>query len=128
MSHAQAEASRDRLLIVEDDAAQRVGLQKLLSSWGYNVDVARDGREALEKITQDRPTIVLSDLIMPDLSGLELLAKVKQDGADVTISRHRYSSILRVRSASTLSRVVSWRSKWWSFTPVSLRKTSRAKP
>ena len=38
------DATRDRLLIVEDDATQRVGLQKLLTSWGYNVEVARDGR------------------------------------------------------------------------------------
>ena len=40
--------SPDRLLIVEDDAAQRTGLQKLLTSWGFTVDIAKDGREALE--------------------------------------------------------------------------------
>ena len=54
------------LLIVEDDAAQRVGLQQLLKSWGYAVDVASDGREAPRRRSRsDRPTIVLSDLVMP---------------------------------------------------------------
>ena len=41
---------RDQLLVVEDDAAQRVGLQQLLKSWGFAVEVAIDGQEALEKI------------------------------------------------------------------------------
>ncbi len=54
-----ASASTDRVLIVEDDAAQRLGLQQLIRSWGFAVDVASDGRDALEKITADRPTIVL---------------------------------------------------------------------
>ncbi|HEX5071188.1 MAG TPA: sigma-54 dependent transcriptional regulator [Vicinamibacterales bacterium] len=76
---------RDRLLIVEDDAAQRVGLQKLLTSWGFTVDVARDGREALEKIAADRPGIVLSDMVMPNMGGLDLLRALKQDGADITM-------------------------------------------
>ena len=80
-----ATSVRDRLLIVEDDAAQRLGLQKLLTSWGFNVGVASDGREALERIAQDRPSIVLSDLVMPNLGGLDLLKTLKQDDADVTV-------------------------------------------
>jgi DNA-binding NtrC family response regulator len=68
----------DRILVVEDDAAQRVGLQQLLRSWGYSVDVAMNGREALERIAHERPTIVLSDLVMPTMDGLELLRALKQ--------------------------------------------------
>jgi DNA-binding NtrC family response regulator len=79
------ETTRDRLLIVEDDAAQRLGLQKLLSSWGFDVDVARDGREALARINDLRPAIVLSDLVMPNMGGIDLLRALKQDDADVTL-------------------------------------------
>jgi DNA-binding NtrC family response regulator len=68
----------DRILIVEDDAAQRVGLLQLLRSWGYTVDAAPDGREALAKVAANRPTIVLSDLIMPNLGGLDLLRTLRQ--------------------------------------------------
>jgi CheY-like chemotaxis protein len=64
---------RDQLLVVEDDAAQRVGLQQLLKSWGYAVEVASDGREAIEKAATLRPTVVLSDLVMPGMGGLDLL-------------------------------------------------------
>jgi DNA-binding NtrC family response regulator len=78
--------SDDRVLLVEDDAAQRVGLQQLLTSWGYTVDVASNGVEALAKVGEARPTIVLSDLIMPGMGGLDLLRTLKQqDDLDLTV-------------------------------------------
>jgi DNA-binding NtrC family response regulator len=78
--------SDDRILLVEDDAAQRVGLQQLLTSWGYAVDVAVNGTDALAKVAGSRPTIVLSDLIMPEMGGLELLRALKQqDDLDLTV-------------------------------------------
>ncbi|HYN06916.1 MAG TPA: sigma-54 dependent transcriptional regulator [Vicinamibacterales bacterium] len=78
--------SDDRILLVEDDAAQRVGLQQLLTSWGYAVDVAVNGAEALAKVGESRPTIVLSDLIMPEMGGLDLLRALKQqDDVDLTV-------------------------------------------
>ncbi len=85
MTSTSSGSDRERLLIVEDDAAQRVGLQKLLTSWGFVVDVASDGRQALDKIATDRPAIVLSDLVMPNLGGLDLLRALKQDNADITV-------------------------------------------
>ncbi|HEX7779062.1 MAG TPA: sigma-54 dependent transcriptional regulator [Vicinamibacterales bacterium] len=76
----------DRILLVEDDAAQRVGLQQLLTSWGYAVDVAVNGADALAKVAGSRPTIVLSDLIMPEMGGLDLLRALKQqDDLDLTV-------------------------------------------
>ena len=79
------DAANDRLLIVEDDAAQRTGLQKLLTSWGYSVEVARDGKEALEMVSKSRPSIVLSDMVMPNMGGLDLLRALRQDDIDVTM-------------------------------------------
>jgi DNA-binding NtrC family response regulator len=78
--------SSDRVLVVEDDAAQRVGLQQLLRSWGYTVDAALNGQDALQKIALERPTIVLSDLVMPTMGGLDLLRALKQQpDPDVTV-------------------------------------------
>jgi DNA-binding NtrC family response regulator len=68
----------DRILVVEDDAAQRVGLQQLLRSWGFDADAASDGQEALSRVATDRPTIVLSDLVMPGMGGLDLLKSLRQ--------------------------------------------------
>jgi DNA-binding NtrC family response regulator len=75
---------RERVLIVEDDAAARVGLGQLIRGWGYAVETAADGEEALSKVTGFRPGIVLSDLLMPRMGGLELLRALHQRGDRIT--------------------------------------------
>src|SRR5947207_14189126 len=74
----------ERVLIVEDDSAARVGLEQLVKSWGFMAESATDGEEALEKVTTFRPAIVISDLVMPRLDGLGLLRALQAQGADVT--------------------------------------------
>jgi DNA-binding NtrC family response regulator len=74
----------ERVLIVEDDAAARVGLEQLVKSWGFVAESASDGEEALAKVTTFRPAIVITDLVMPRMDGLELLRALQQQGADAT--------------------------------------------
>ena len=74
----------ERVLIVEDDTAARVGLEQLVKSWGFMAESACDGHEALEKVTTFRPAIVITDLVMPGMDGLELLRALQQQGAEVT--------------------------------------------
>src|SRR5689334_10124914 len=74
----------ERVLIVEDDAAARVGLEQLVKSWGFLAQSAVDGEDALEKVTSFRPAIVISDLVMPRLDGLGLLRALQAQGADAT--------------------------------------------
>src|SRR5947208_4355709 len=83
-SQAGPRASSERVLIVEDDAAARVGLEQLVRSWGFMAESASDGVEALEKVTSFRPAIVISDLVMPRMDGLTLLRALQQQGADAT--------------------------------------------
>ena len=75
---------QERVLIVEDDAAARVGLEQLVRSWGFIAESAGDGEEALEKVTSFRPAIVITDMVMPRMDGLALLRALQQQGADVT--------------------------------------------
>ena len=77
--------SRDRVLIVEDDPTTRLGLTELVRTWGFSTEGAADGQEALQRITAFRPSIIISDLVMPRMGGLELLHSVKEEGGDVTI-------------------------------------------
>ena len=85
MTSRSANADSDRILIVEDDAAQRVGLQQLVKSWGFTVESATDGEDALVKAATFRPTIVLSDMVMPRMGGLDLLTSLRQEDPDVTM-------------------------------------------
>ena len=74
----------ERVLIVEDEPAARLGLEQLVKSWGFVAESASDGEEALAKVTTFRPAIVITDLIMPRMDGLALLRALQQQGADVT--------------------------------------------
>ncbi len=81
---SDAQVVSERVLIVEDDPAARVGLEQLVKSWGFVADSATDGEDALEKVTTFRPSIVISDLVMPRMDGLTLLRALHSQGADVT--------------------------------------------
>jgi DNA-binding NtrC family response regulator len=80
----EPKVTSERVLIVEDDAAARVGLEQLVKSWGFLAESACDGEEALEKVTSFRPAIVITDMVMPRMDGLALLRALPQVGADVT--------------------------------------------
>src|SRR5260221_13985802 len=80
----EVRGTSERVLIVEDDPAARVGLEQLVKSWGFIAESASDGEEALEKVTTFRPAIVITDLVMPRMDGLALLRALPQQGADVT--------------------------------------------
>src|SRR6188472_4357468 len=77
--------SGERVLIVEDEPSTRLGLTELVRTWGFTADSAGDGEEALQRITVFRPSIIISDLVMPRRDGLELLRAVKEDGSDYTV-------------------------------------------
>jgi two-component system response regulator PilR (NtrC family) len=66
-----------KLLIVEDDVGLRDTLGAFLSRVGFEVASAHDGHEALELLDREVPDLVLTDIHMPDLDGLALLAEVK---------------------------------------------------
>ena len=75
----------ERVLIVEDDPATRSGLTELVRAWGFPADAAADGAEALQKVTTFRPTIIVSDLVMPRMSGLDLLKALQGETGQIRI-------------------------------------------
>src|SRR5436190_111412 len=66
-----------KILIVDDDPAMRESFDVLLQSWGFEVLQAGDAREAREIVERHDPDIVISDVVMPEVSGLELLRELK---------------------------------------------------
>lgn len=75
----------ERILLVEDSPTQLEAARSLLEQRGYQVATAHAGEEAFEMIRADRFDLVLSDVIMPGISGYELCARVKEDLADPPI-------------------------------------------
>jgi signal transduction histidine kinase len=71
--------NRPDILVVDDDPRNRKLLEEYLIAAGYDVRVALDGRSALAKAAECPPDLVLLDVMMPDLSGLEVCRQLKND-------------------------------------------------
>lgn len=71
-------AQRATILLVDDSALSRRTLRAILESEGYRIIEAADGLSAIERYSVDRPDLVLLDLLMPGIQGVEVLSKLKE--------------------------------------------------
>ena len=69
-----------RVLIVDDDAQQRSALSAMLSDCNYETQLAADGLEALERLSEFNADVIVADLVMPRMDGFELLGRLKDQG------------------------------------------------
>ena len=69
-----------RILIVDDDERQRNALSAILSDCDYEIEIAGDGQEAVERLNTFPADVIVSDLIMPRMDGFELLRHLKDRG------------------------------------------------
>ena len=76
---------RHQVLIVDDDDAVRDSLSLLLKASGFDVSTAADGLEALAVLRNGLPAVLLSDLNMPKMSGVELFSEVRQQFPSVSL-------------------------------------------
>lgn len=69
------------ILVIEDDKFLRELISQKLSKEGFKISEAMDGEEGVKKIQQEKPDLILLDLILPGLDGFEVLFQTKQDPA-----------------------------------------------
>jgi len=74
-----------RILVVDDDRAGRESLRRSLAFNGYQVDLASDGKDALEAVQQRRPDAMVLDVMMPRLDGLEVCRRMREAGDELPI-------------------------------------------
>ncbi len=87
------------VLVVEDDASTRAALVRELRSRGYKVDEAPDGRSALERWEAARPDVVLLDLGLPDVDGLEVIRRMRREAmTPIVILSGRYQEREKVEA------------------------------
>jgi two-component system phosphate regulon response regulator PhoB len=84
------------ILIVDDMMTLRHPIRSVLEREGYAVEEAGDGQEALQKMTESRPDLVLLDLMMPEMGGAEVLRHVKTD------AKLRNTPIIILTAAETI--------------------------
>ncbi|NIO05703.1 MAG: response regulator [Proteobacteria bacterium] len=69
-------AKKKTILIVDDDESQRFLCQETLAEEGYRVVAAKNGKEALAKVEQERPDLVILDIVMPQMDGMEAMTRI----------------------------------------------------
>jgi CheY-like chemotaxis protein len=69
---------REKVLVVDDDADACELISTVLGQLGFEIDIAVDGYEAMRKVRRASPDIVLTDLQMPGMNGIELIAALRQ--------------------------------------------------
>lgn len=72
------EDRRKRVLIVDDEANQRSAVSRMVERWGFAVDTAADGQEALDKLPDFQPHAIVTDVMMPGMDGMELLKRLNE--------------------------------------------------
>ncbi|NBV51864.1 response regulator, partial [bacterium] len=74
-----------RILVVDDEESIREFFQIMLKREGYEVIAAANGREGLEALKKSQVDMIISDIQMPEVSGLEFLTKVKEQDPDAVV-------------------------------------------
>ncbi|HJQ23679.1 MAG TPA: response regulator transcription factor [Blastocatellia bacterium] len=73
------------MLIIEDEPDMVLGLKDNFEYEGYDVTVARDGREGLTRALADRPDVILLDIMLPKMSGLDVCRELRNNGLDTPV-------------------------------------------
>ena len=81
----QQNAKRNRILVVEDNLLSSKLLKQLLTAHGYEVSESPEGLQALDIARDEQPDLILMDIRLPDISGLEVTRLLKQDDRTKTI-------------------------------------------
>jgi CheY-like chemotaxis protein len=70
-----------KILVIDDNVNLQIAFKKVLTSSGYQVELASDGEEGLRLARETRPDVIVLDMMLPKLSGLDVLRALKQDVA-----------------------------------------------
>jgi CheY-like chemotaxis protein len=74
-----------RILIIDDDAQVRDVMRRMLEREGYAVDVACDGYEGIRSFSENRPDLVITDILMPGMGGVETVMELRLLAPDVKV-------------------------------------------
>ena len=76
---------KQSILLVDDDQEFRKAMKKMFERSGYSVTLAADGQEALNILSEDTFDLIISDLRMPNLNGMQLMEELKKKGVKIPV-------------------------------------------
>ena len=79
--HPKRDAPAATILVIEDDALNTALFKEILTARGYKLLIAETGRKALAMLGETRPDLIIMDIVVPEISGLDLIRMIKGDEA-----------------------------------------------
>lgn len=73
------------ILVIDDDPLVGNLVQRMLRSDDWNVRLARDGRDAMDQVNREAPDLIVTDIIMPDMEGLEIISALQKSHPQIRI-------------------------------------------
>jgi CheY-like chemotaxis protein len=73
------------ILVIDDDVAVQVLFEQVLQGIGYNVIIASNGREGMRYMHEHKPDLIITDIMMPDMDGLEILMELRAEFREVPV-------------------------------------------
>lgn len=67
---------KKKILLIEDEESLRLLYQEELEEFGYDVSTANNGKEALKKLIKEKPDLIILDIVMPEMDGIETLGRI----------------------------------------------------
>ena len=108
------------LLIVDDEEDIREFAKSYFGKRGITVDTASGGGEALDKVDQFNPDLILLDITMDDMTGIEVLKKLREQGNDVSVIM-----VTGIEDAQTVNEANSWGIKGYIHKPLVLEELEK---
>lgn len=100
--------STPRILVIDDESSVRDSIAAFLEDSGYRILTAANGREGLDLFAKEQPDLVLTDLQMPEVRGMEVLASIRSSSPD--------TPVIVISGAGTITDVVdALRAQAWDY-------------
>ena len=96
-----------KILLAKDEERVRALLKGVLESNGYEVQEASSGKEALQSYARSPPDLILTDLVMPDMEGIELITKIRKSDPNLKIIAMSGSNYLDVAEKLGADRILA---------------------
>jgi DNA-binding NtrC family response regulator len=77
--------NKGKILVIDDEDIVRISCSRTLTPGGFEVKLAKNGQDGLKMLGEEKFDLVLTDLKMPDMDGIEVLRKIKQDRPEVEV-------------------------------------------
>lgn len=106
-----------KILLVEDSKFLRMATERALARAGYIVSTANDGAKAIEQARSERPDVILLDMLLPGITGPDVLKVLKEDARTAGIPVVAFTGLSQKKQCGCrrMERAHSWRNRHWNW-------------